>query len=125
MARSRPSELRLDRRPRSGWTLVPALIALTLAGCGDGVPGVGAAPTVSSEIFVEAVVELRTSDLLDDSGYLPEGEPERILEERGLEPDDLRRFVEEHGGDVPLMAGLWEEIDRRVSEARTPNAPES
>ena len=70
---------------------------------------------------MEAMVALRTSELLDTSGYLPEGEPERILAERGLVPDDLRRFAEAHGRDVVFMSSLWDEIERRVNEIRNLN----
>ena len=67
------------------------------------------------------MVALRASDLLDASGYLPEGEPERILAEQGLVPDDLRRFVEVHGRDVVFMSSLWDKIERRVNELRNLN----
>ena len=98
-------------------------LALSLGSCGGGVPSGGSGPTISSESFVKVMVQLRSSALLHSSGYLPEGEPERILEENGLVADDLRRFVEIHGVDVPLMASLWQEIDQRVNEARALREP--
>ena len=67
------------------------------------------------------MVALRTTGLLDASGYLPEGEPEQILAEQGLVPDDLRRFVETRGRDVVFMSSLWDEIERRVNEIRNLN----
>ncbi len=69
------------------------------------------------------MVQLRHSALLHSSEYLPEGEQERILKENDLVANDLRRFVEIHGMDVPLMASLWEEIDQKVNEAQALRAP--
>ena len=115
-----PLELKRRRRGRGGprWLAI-LLAAHALASCQAGPEGAtDGRGAISSEAFVEAMVALRTPDLLDQSGYLPEGEPEQILGEHGLVPDDLRRFVEARGTDVALMAALWNEIERRVNELR-------
>jgi len=64
------------------------------------------------------MVDLRSTSSLHSSGYLPEGEPERILSEQGLNAEDLRLFIEVNGRNAVLMADLWEQIERRVNEAR-------
>ena len=113
---SRRTAFRL--RDAFGW--LPALFAAcAIVSCEAG-PG-GERETISPEAFVEAMVALRGSGLLDATGYLPEGEPERILAAQGIVPDDLRRFVEAHGGDVVYMSSLWDEIERRVNEIRNLN----
>ena len=105
---------------RNAFGRLPALLAAcAIVSCEAG-PG-GDRETISPESFVEAMVALRTSSLLDASGYLPEGEPEQILAEQGLVPDDLRRFVETRGRDVVFMSSLWDEIERRVNEIRNLN----
>lgn len=105
---------------------VACLTAVLLgAACGDGAASAGGAPTISREAFVEVMVDLRTSPLLDPSGLLPSGEPERILEENGVTAEQMRSFVEVHGGDVPFMAEVWTEIDARVVEARRATEPRS
>ena len=99
------------------------VLVLSLCSCSGGIPSSGSSPTISSESFVKVMVQLRYSALLNSSEYLPEGEQERILEENDLVANDLRRFVEIHGVDVPLMASLWEEIDQRVNEAQALREP--
>ena len=91
--------------------------AFIVAACGDQAPSV-APDAISTEAFVEAMVALRTSPVIGTSGFLPQGEPERILGERGLTPEDIRRFVEVHGANVPMMTDVWTEIEARVAEAR-------
>ena len=91
--------------------------AFMVVACGGDAPPV-APDSISTEAFIEAMVALRTSPLIGTSGFLPQGEPERILGERGLTPDDIRRFVEAHGADVPMMTDVWTQIESRVAEAR-------
>jgi hypothetical protein len=100
--------------------VLPLWIVLSLGAtsCGDGIPATAAPPVIGPEAFVDAMVELRGASTLHSSGYLPEGEPERILTEQGLNAEDLRVFVEVHGRDAALMADLWEQIEQRVAEAK-------
>ena len=107
-------------RLRDAFRWLPVLLAAgAIVSCEVG-PG-GESETIGPDSFVEAMVALRASGALDASGYLPDGEPERILAEQGLVPDDLRRFAEAHGGDVVFMSSLWDEIERRVNEMRNLN----
>jgi hypothetical protein len=85
----------------------------------------GRGTTISAETFIDVMVALRTSPLLDSSGYLPPGASERILAEHGVSPDDMRGFVEVHGTDVPLMTDIWSAIDARIAEAGRTTSPES
>lgn len=113
-----PPQPAVRLRDRFRW--LPVLLTVgAIVSCETG-PG-GESETISPESFVEAMVALRASGVLDASGYLPEDEPERILAEQGLVPDDLRRFAEAHGGDVVFMSSLWDEIERRVNEMRNLN----
>ena len=111
-----PPALRGARTGRLlGWVTSAALVVL--ASCSNGSP-IASGSTIDPDVFVDVMVQLRTSASLHPSGYLPAGEPERILEEAGVEREDLVEFVEVHGDDIWLMADLWEEIDRRINEAR-------
>ncbi len=103
--------------------MLAILLGLLSASCSGGDPATGAGETISSEAFVEAFVALRTSPALGPAGYLPAGEPERVLAEQGLVPDDLRRFVEIHGQDVPFMTEIWTEIESRLAPAAPPDEP--
>jgi hypothetical protein len=112
------SRNRTGRRPSLPVALFVALFAV---GCGEATPQ--AAQTIPTEAFVDAMVALRTSPVLGTSGFLPAGEPERILSERGLTPEDLRSFVEVHGANVDMMTDVWTEIESRVAEARGVTEP--
>lgn len=100
--------------------VLPLWIVLSLGAtsCGDRSPETVSVEVIGPEAFVDAMVGLRSASTLHTSGYLPEGEPERILTEQGLNAEDLRVFVEVHGRNVALMADLWEQIEQRVAEAK-------
>ena len=100
------------------------IAAFIVVACGGEAPPV-APDTISTEDFVEAMVALRISPVIGTSGFLPAGEPERILSERGLTPDDLRRFVEVHGANVSMMTDVWTQVENRVAEARGAVTPEN
>jgi hypothetical protein len=97
------------------------LVAFLAGGCSE--PPTEAAQTIPTDSFIEAMVALRTSPVMGSSGFLPAGEPERILGERGLTPEDVRLFVEVHGTNVPMMTDIWTEIEARVAEARGVTEP--
>jgi hypothetical protein len=112
----------LPQLPRRMVRVCSPLVAVLVAafvgvGCADEAPTV-ASDAIPTESFVEAMVALRTSPAMGTSGFLPAGEPERILSERGLTPEDIRRFVEVHGENVPMMTDVWSQIESRVAEAR-------
>jgi len=73
---------------------------------------------VPREIFIEAYVRLRVAALQTLTGQIVPAERDRILQEMGLTPEDLLRFVEVHGRNVPYMKEVWEEVDRRLETRR-------
>jgi hypothetical protein len=101
---------------RAGSALAALLAGFVAGGCAEPPPS-ETTEAISTESFVEAMVALRTSPVMGSSGYLPAGEPERILGERGLTPEDLRRFAEVHGGNIAMMTDVWTQIESRVAEA--------
>jgi hypothetical protein len=105
--------------------VIAAMIVLGTTACGNSEASGGGGAVISTETFVEVMVALRTSPLLGPAGYLPVGAPERILSEHGVSPEDMRRFVEVHGSDVPFMAEVWSAVDDGVTEARRATSPES
>lgn len=124
-SRNRRREPIRGRLVRRAPLLVALGTVLALSGCDDGVSGAEGAQTISGETFVDVMVALRSSPLLDPSGYLPVGVPEQILTEHGVSPDAMRRFVEVHGSNVPLMTEIWAKVDSLVTEARRAREPES
>lgn len=101
------------------------VIALGTSACAGDASSPDRGSTISAQTFVDAMVALRTSPLLDRSGYLPAGVPEQILTEQGVSPADMRKFVEVHGSDVPLMTEIWNAVDAGVAEARRATEPQS
>lgn len=106
------------RRP-----ILRGAIAIALAGtlvpvaCTRIEPETERRPTISEDVFVEAMIALRTSFALDDQGVLAPGASDAILQDMGLAPEQLETFVEVHGGNVPLMADIWSRIEVAVDSA--------
>jgi len=96
------------------------LLAFASSGCERGIPTSGSEPTVSEDQFVEAMVELRTASLRGENEELPGSERDEILRRRGLEPEDLVRFAEVHGPDVPYMFAVWSRVDSLSVAALAP-----
>lgn len=135
-------DLQLDRVKRSAWHLCGAGRALRATGVlagGVGWPAllalVGAVGPVgcaaddeprliSREEFVEAYAALRLAALeesggSDDTPISPEAR-ERTLAEHGVTEEELFRFAEIKGGDVPYMKELWHDVELRMGELRLP-----
>jgi hypothetical protein len=98
-----------------------ALLALTsallvLGGCDGGIPSSERGKTISEERFIDTVVELRKAALRREDGRPSPMQRERILAERNVTAEDLRRFAEIHGRNVPFMHDVWAEVDRRLRE---------
>ncbi len=104
-------------------SLAALALTLGLSSCDGGAPPASLVSTITPATFVEVMIQLRSSPLLDSSGYLLEEESRGILEAHGLTADDLRRFVEVQGVDVVFMANLWEEIERGINEANAVSEP--
>jgi len=98
-----------------------ALLLPLLSGCsGEGQRG-----TIPRATFIETYVALRTAALRSPTGEIDPLTRDRILEERGLTPDDLLRFVEVHGRDPAYMGALWEEVEAAVRGAEGEPSPSS
>lgn len=93
-----------------------AISALLLAGCteSDGSP---TAP-IDVDRFVAVYVDLRAAALVRADGELPPRERDRILDEHGVEAEDLVEFVEVHGEDIRFMDRVWAEVESRLAERR-------
>lgn len=88
-----------------------------VAGCTRVEPRTDGRATISEEVFIEAMVALRTSFALNDQGVLAPGASEAILQEHGLTREHLETFVEVHGTDVPFMADVWARVQLAVDSA--------
>jgi hypothetical protein len=95
-------------------------LAFASSGCERGIPTSGSEPTISEDQFVEAMVELRAATFRGEHEELPVSERDEILRRRGLEPEDLVRFAEVHGPDVPYMFGVWSRVDSLSVDASEP-----
>lgn len=94
------------------------LAVLVLGGCAPDTPGSRGGGAIETEAFMQAMVALRLDAADRPGSVLQPAQAERILAERGLRPDDLRRFVEVHGQNVPFMNNVWAEVERRIRETR-------
>ena len=90
-------------------------LALAAAGaCQDLSPDAG----LTREAFVETYVALRAAGLQSASGVISPADRERILAERGVDPEELLEFAATHGGNVAFMKEVWDEIESRLEEIR-------
>lgn len=105
---------RATRLVFSALVLVP--LALVPGGCDDEGPSPRRGQTISKEAFIGTMVELRREALRRDGGRLPPAERARILRERDVTAQELLRFAEVHGRNVPFMHEVWTEVDRRLTE---------
>jgi len=121
-----PSGIRLPPGTARTWLLAfVLLVALpVLQACGqeDAGPEEGR-ETISAEAFVDAYVALRLAALRAPREELDLSEKARILEERNLTDEDLLRFVEVHGTDIPFMHDVWQEVDSLLRAAREGENP--
>lgn len=120
----RPPADRSGRGPRPGpgrgFLLGPLLIlALACAG-GEATPS---AP-IDRETFVETYVDLRIAALEQMDLQIRAQDRNRILDERSVTEEDLLAFVEAHGGDVPFMQQVWDDVEARI-QARSVPAPDT
>ncbi len=95
--------------------LLPVLAVLAAA-CDDGIPRSEREATIDRDHFITTIVELRAVAVRTPSGRIGEPERERILSEAGVGEDDLRRYVEVHGRNVPHMNEVWAEVQLLLSE---------
>lgn len=117
----RPFLLRASSRHgrRATAAVLIGLAAWALSACGSDIPGSRGGATIETETFIQGMVDLQRQASTRAGNVLAPGDAERILEAHGIQPDDLRRFVEVHGQNVPFMNLVWSEIDRRLEEDPT------
>lgn len=95
-----------------------------VAACEGGIPLFDRDRTISRESFVETMVELRFEAARTHELRLTPAQRDRILARRGVTPDELVRFAEVHGGNVPYMAEVWTEVETRLrAKAEAYQAP--
>ncbi len=95
----------------------PLALALSVlfAGCDSGFPASSSSNTISEDTFVEAMVELRRAAVEEEDNRIRPERRDQILQARGLANDDLIRYVDVHGTNVPLMNRVWTRIEARLT----------
>ena len=101
------------------------LLVIAVQGCGRG-EATGAETGLTSEEFVEVMVELREAEravMQEDSAQ------ERfvrrkaeILERHGTSEEEIRAYVATAAQDLPKLEAVWEEISSRLRRAGDPDA---
>lgn len=116
-------------RPLLGRSALVALLLLAAGACDPGFAEPASGETISEDTFVEVMVELRRAAAHWEFRRIPEEERNSILAEYGLGPEDLLRFAEIHGRDVPRMNRVWTRVEARLTgrdeevlEAESPDA---
>lgn len=115
---SRPPGTRILIRRGVRWVSVLLGLGLTLplVACDPGLPGPDQGATISEEVFVETLVELRRAAAHWERRQLPVEERDSILAARNLTPEDLLEFVEVHGTDVLSMSQIWTRVEARLTD---------
>lgn len=105
--------------------LAAALAVLAALGCGRG-EATGADTGLTSEEFVEVVVELREAELAvmeeDSAQEMFVRRKAEILERHGTSEEEIRAFVATASRDLPGLEAVWEEISGRLRRAGEPDA---
>lgn len=111
------------RRPRvrALRALLLLLVLLPVSGCGEGGDGrvepQGSALT--EDEFLEVWVTLRSAARRAPDGMLDPATRDRLLQERGLRPEDLVAFVRATGEDSEAMARIWERAEEALRTSGT------
>lgn len=96
------------RRPR-----LTAVLALILAVVATGCTTEPEA-AIDRDTFVATWVDLRRAAMTSPDAPITPAERTRILAEHGVTDEELLDFAAVHGGDVPYMAEVWEEVEARM-----------
>ena len=111
---------------RFRYLILLAVALLPGASCTTDDSAGGRGPIISREAFIQAYVELRVEALGTPGEELPLERRDQILENLGLDEEDLLNFVEARGRDIQFMRRVWEEVDSIMTERRgIPEAPGS
>jgi hypothetical protein len=92
---------------------VMAAVAVLLAACARE-PATG----ISDEQFIDVVVELRRAAVEHREDHEAfQARKDAILQQSGVEEEQLRQYVEVRGRDLQHMAEVWATINERLSES--------
>lgn len=94
------------------------LFTVSLAGCGTS----GTGPDeglLDRETFIDVYVELRVMALHEGAPGLTDEERQEVLERHQVTEEQLLEFADFHGGDLPFMREVWDEIETRLDAYRT------
>jgi hypothetical protein len=94
--------------------MVAGLLAAGLTACDGGVPGSERERTIPRETFIRAMVELRLLASESPEDRVASTRRDRLLEELGVTSEQLIRFAEVHGRNVPYMNDVWNEVHQRL-----------
>lgn len=100
--------------------LAAVLLAVAVQGCGRG-EATGAGTGLTSEEFVEVIVELREAEravMQEDSAQeIFARRKAEILERHATSEEEIRAFVATASQDLPKLEAVWEEISSRLRRA--------
>lgn len=99
------------------WLPALLILALLAAGCGRDAPPPGQAG-IPAATFTEVLAQLSVArvELLPDTAAY-QARRAGILERAGVTADDLRDFVDRHGGDADLMSEIYDRVGARIDSA--------
>jgi hypothetical protein len=103
-------------------TLTRPLLLLTAVLAASGCGGQPTANTIPRDTFVAVNVALR---MIPDTVADPDSARLAVLEEHGVDGDDLHAFVAAHGGDVEALALAWRQVATRLDSLQQPADPEA
>lgn len=96
--------------------MAAGFIVMALAACDSGIPGSERERTIPRDVFIRAMVELRLAAAETPGDPMTAARRDELLEELGVTPDELVRFAEVHGRNVPYMNDVWQEVNERLQE---------
>ena len=98
----------------------PPLFCAVASGCaGPGRPE----DLIDSERFIATYVDLRAAAMRDYEGQLPDTSRDRILDENGVDGDQLEDFVLYHGEDLEFMKAIWNEVELHLDSIHPMETP--
>jgi hypothetical protein len=109
--------------------MAAGLLAAGLTACDGGVPGSERERTIPRETFIRAMVELRLLAAESPEEGVATTRRDGLLGELGVTSEQLIRFAEVHGRNVPYMNDVWNEVHRQLldhaneEEDETPALP--
>ncbi|MEJ2202830.1 MAG: hypothetical protein P8170_01835 [Gemmatimonadota bacterium] len=93
------------------------LLTVFLAACDRSGTDPGEA-TIERETFIAVYVDLRVMALQAGAPGLTDAERQEVLDRHHVTEEQLLEFADVHGGDIPFMRELWDEIEARLDANR-------